>query len=896
MRAFAFLAVILLFTAVVPFALAQTVSHEAEQVKPGMFGAYFAAGNYTFNNSLSITDKLGIGTAGPASKLQVQGGAVLFNGTIGSTPTSGEGTRLMWIPAKAAFRAGYVSGAQWDDASIGLYSFAAGDNTVASGGYSTALGYATTASAFKSTAMGDTTTASQESSTAMGRSTTASGFASTAMGFFTTASGDYTTAIGKWVTAAGAGASNIITLGAGVDNGNRLVNNIANSLMVGFGSTTPTLFVNGSSVGIGTTSPQNKLDVEGGAVIGATYSGTNAAPSNGLLVEGNVGIGTTDPDTALHIVGGGMFKMGPTGSIDAGSIILQPLSTFFRIQSEELRFWDWSYGNDMVTFKNGNVGIGTTSPSQKLDVNGSTVIRGDLNVTGTSYLGNVEISAELIKANTIQSKTGNILFKNTTGTEAMRIAEAGNVGIGTTETAAAKLTLSSNAYTGGLLRIYPNRAASSQYFLKLSSSQPIANHVDYYLSAYDVAGGGENMMLYLDSSYGTVGINRISTGDYVGANTPMPGGMIVSGNVGIGTASPSEKLDVNGSARIAVPVGPWSSVEDRYNVEARDANPQDIFWDGTYWWLLGRGTNAVWQYTSNWVLTGVNYSVAAQDSGGAGIFWDGTNWWLLGITNDRVYKYNSTWGYTGVNYSVLGQEPSGSDIFWDGTNWWMVGWGTNSVYKYNSTWGYTGVNYSVAASQDIFWDGANWWVSGGNIVFQYNSTWGYTGVNYTVDGGSTYSIYRESSNWWGLQSGANDYVYKYRSSPYTVSYVNTSNYNVGIGTERPTAVFTVAPPATQIVNAGNIITADGCGTVKRVFAEEAVTTSTTNTFTAPTITQAGCCMTVHNIAPVFTVTLDFNANFKTAGGVDIALGSYDSVVVCSTGTYWFQATALLAAS
>ena len=61
-----------------------------------------------------------------------------------------------------------------------------------------------------------------------------------------------------------------------------------------------TILINGN-VGIGTTNPQNKVDVEGGAVIGATYSGTNTAPTNGLLVEGNVGIGTTTPRAKLHI-------------------------------------------------------------------------------------------------------------------------------------------------------------------------------------------------------------------------------------------------------------------------------------------------------------------------------------------------------------------------------------------------------------------------------------------------------------------------------------------------------------------------------------------------------------------------------------------------------------------
>jgi hypothetical protein len=59
-------------------------------------------------------------------------------------------------------------------------------------------------------------------------------------------------------------------------------------------------------VGIGVTSPKNKLDVEGGAVIGASYSGTNTAPANGLLVQGSVGIGTysISDDVKLDIEGG----------------------------------------------------------------------------------------------------------------------------------------------------------------------------------------------------------------------------------------------------------------------------------------------------------------------------------------------------------------------------------------------------------------------------------------------------------------------------------------------------------------------------------------------------------------------------------------------------------------
>jgi hypothetical protein len=58
---------------------------------------------------------------------------------------------------------------------------------------------------------------------------------------------------------------------------------------------------NNKNVGIGTTTPNNKLDVSGAAVIGSGYAGNNNAPENGLLVQGKVGIGTTDPKDKLQI-------------------------------------------------------------------------------------------------------------------------------------------------------------------------------------------------------------------------------------------------------------------------------------------------------------------------------------------------------------------------------------------------------------------------------------------------------------------------------------------------------------------------------------------------------------------------------------------------------------------
>jgi hypothetical protein len=123
-------------------------------------------------------------------------------GTI-NPPIIGAGTRMFWMPAKSAFRAGTVSGTQWDAGQIGTWSSAMGYNTTASGVVSTAMGYVTTASGLYSTAMGFSTVADGFASTAMGYNTTASGNYSTAMGYGTTASGDHSTAMGFGTTASG---------------------------------------------------------------------------------------------------------------------------------------------------------------------------------------------------------------------------------------------------------------------------------------------------------------------------------------------------------------------------------------------------------------------------------------------------------------------------------------------------------------------------------------------------------------------------------------------------------------------------------------------------------------------------------------------------------------------
>lgn len=122
------------------------------------------------------------------------GFAVTGTSGSGAIPVEGSGTRMMWYPGKAAFRAGTVlafGAGRWNDVNIGFGSVAFGVNTQASGDQSTAMGNGSVATADGSVAIGGLgVTASGDYSTALGAGTTASGAGSTALGAFTTASGE----------------------------------------------------------------------------------------------------------------------------------------------------------------------------------------------------------------------------------------------------------------------------------------------------------------------------------------------------------------------------------------------------------------------------------------------------------------------------------------------------------------------------------------------------------------------------------------------------------------------------------------------------------------------------------------------------------------------------------
>lgn len=140
------------------------------------------------------------------ARLDEYGGFAVF-GDLGHgfMPAVGNGTRMMWYPFKASFRAGAVNdnSAAWDHDNNGFYSAAFGLNTVASGIYSFAAGNASRSIGTTSVALGHNVTASGNHSVAIGYQTGATNLASVALGYMDTASGQGSVALGYMTKANG---------------------------------------------------------------------------------------------------------------------------------------------------------------------------------------------------------------------------------------------------------------------------------------------------------------------------------------------------------------------------------------------------------------------------------------------------------------------------------------------------------------------------------------------------------------------------------------------------------------------------------------------------------------------------------------------------------------------
>ena len=248
--------------------------------------------------------------------------------------------------------------------------------------------------------------------------------------------------------------------------------------------------------------------------------------------NGNVGIGTDSPDGQLHIKGttNKTLKLDPTFSVGEYTTLAfarngtDKWRVFQKNDDSYLSFFNDQTSAHQLTLKSdGNVGIGTASPAAKLHVNtGSGTDQ--TNTIGIERTGVTDYSGISFRTgSTVDWSIGHnniggfTVYENGNNSETrFIIKDGGNVGIGTTSPVG---KLEVNAGTGNTFRAI----RYEDHLMEIGNYN---------------ASDGYRATLYGSSEH------RFMTAT-AGAGSGTVDMTITDGNVGIGTATPYQKLTVN---------------------------------------------------------------------------------------------------------------------------------------------------------------------------------------------------------------------------------------------------------------------------------------------------------------------------------------------------------------
>ncbi len=326
-----------------------------------------------------------------------------------------------------------------------------------------------------------------------------------------------------------------------------------------------------ANVGIGTSSPSTKLDVNGTgrfasnltigaytlpAVDGTTNQVLSTNGTGTVTWQNAGGVGATGPTGPVGPIGatGPVGATGPTGPTGATGFLssgtLAGNTTFWNGSS-------WVVNNNNIFNNGGNVGIGVSAPLQKLDVNG------DINIPTSK---GIRINNSIVLHN-----TG---FRNIFLGQSI-LSPAGsdnNSFIGYNSGGLTSESVCLGAFSGSGLVISATRTGNTFVgFQTCSNGDAGSNNVLVGINSGFNGIGNRNVCVGASSGAGAIGSNNTFVGynafgvsgftllnnataigynSFVGANNCMAlGGTGVNAvKVGIGVSAPSFTLQVNGNA------------------------------------------------------------------------------------------------------------------------------------------------------------------------------------------------------------------------------------------------------------------------------------------------------------------------------------------------------------
>ena len=325
-------------------------------------------------------------------------------------------------------------------------------------------------------------------------------------------------------------------------------------------------------------------------------------------ITGNVGIGTGSPTSKLNIVDSTADTANPTFTvINNNTGIYNPMfgltapnaingsATFFTIGKSASSYNRFSFvynhiadgstsnyfsigaysANGLLNIlANGNVGIGTTTPDYKLQVNGTIAPEAD----SASDLG----APSLYFANTYTDR----LYLNATayidGSTAGQINTTGKFWVGRTSVGNAQANTAISVYDAA-----PVQANAAVLSVRRGNAPSNGNTIGYGLSIQRISTDICAWYLGADTSDNAVFASNSSDirigKDISGTFTEYMRILNANGNVGIGTTAPNEKLTVAGAISITDGITAPSATSGyaKIYVDTADGDLKVIFGDGT---------------------------------------------------------------------------------------------------------------------------------------------------------------------------------------------------------------------------------------------------------------------------------------------------------------------------
>jgi len=377
---------------------------------------------------------------------------------------------------------------------------------------------------------------------------------------------------------------------------------------------------------------------------------TNQSIAGNKNFNGTIGIGITSNygSSKLHVAGNGLVVWGGTGTLlDAsgnnhGHNENVALTVDGKANNDILQLRNTSPNTLLVVDKDGNMGIGNTTPSQKLEVTGN------IKTSGTLTAGNVTYP------NNHNSTAGQVLTVNASGTASWSSPSSGVAGSGTinsipkfsTTTALSNSSISEDGtglyigkpsggggvYTGlngdNNTRLFVNGGRELESIKMSFPGDPYNNELSFnwYGSAWRMR-----------TERSSADITDLSFWRTVGGTTTEAIRIKASGNFGIGV-DPSQKLDVAGNVKFSGALMPNNSAGTSGQV------------------LTSAGANAVPTWTTP-------VSSAASITGTLAVANGGTGTTNGSITGTTALSFAA--GGSNQNVSIL---PSGTGSVGIGTN------------------------------------------------------------------------------------------------------------------------------------------------------------------------------------------------------------------------------------